>query len=75
VVRTTIEAARRKQRCGVAGVGSTSTADAVAQARAYQRLAPDGILAIWKRTSRSPIADRLFESYLRAIAGRRRFTS
>jgi dihydrodipicolinate synthase/N-acetylneuraminate lyase len=30
----------------IAGVASTSTADAVAQAKAYQKLGADGILAI-----------------------------
>src|ERR1700722_8559751 len=45
VVRTTIEAARGRVPV-VAGVASTSTADAVAQAKAYQQLGADGILAI-----------------------------
>src|SRR3984957_1770887 len=45
VVRTTIDAAQGRVPV-VAGVVSTSTADAVAQARAYQRLGADGILAI-----------------------------
>ena len=45
VVRTTIEAAQKRVPV-IAGVVSTSTADAVAQARAYQKLGADGILAI-----------------------------
>src|SRR5258705_12281232 len=45
VVQTTIEAAKRRVPVG-AGVASTSTSDAVAQAQAYQRLGGDGILAI-----------------------------
>src|ERR1041384_3689511 len=45
VVRTTIEAAGKRVPV-VAGVASTSTADAVAQAKAYERLGADGILAI-----------------------------
>src|SRR5438445_2948861 len=45
VVKTTIEAAGRRVPV-VAGVASTSTADAVAQAKSYQRLGADGILAI-----------------------------
>jgi 4-hydroxy-tetrahydrodipicolinate synthase len=53
VVRTTIEAAKGRVPV-VAGVASTSTSDAVAQARAYQQLGADGILAIsWKPISRS----------------------
>src|SRR3954467_14660781 len=45
VVQSTIEAADRRVPV-VAGVVSTSTADAVAQAKAYQKLGADGILAI-----------------------------
>src|SRR3954447_24912440 len=45
VVRTTIDAARRRVPV-IAGVASTSTADAVAQAKSYQNLGADGILAI-----------------------------
>ena len=47
VVQTTIEAAKGRVPV-VAGVASTSTSDAVAQAKAYQRLGADGILAILK---------------------------
>src|SRR3954463_32505 len=45
LVKTTIDAARKRGPV-VAGVASTSTADAVAQARAYQQLGAEGILAI-----------------------------
>ena len=43
VVRTTIEAARGRVPV-IAGVASTATADAVAQARSYQALGADGIM-------------------------------
>src|SRR6266446_2022902 len=42
VVQATIEAAKGRVPV-IAGVASTSTADAVAQARAYQKLGADGI--------------------------------
>jgi 4-hydroxy-tetrahydrodipicolinate synthase len=65
VVRATIDAAQRRVPV-VAGVASTSTDDAVAQARAYQKLGADGILAILE--AYFPIADAQVESYFRAIA-------
>jgi 4-hydroxy-tetrahydrodipicolinate synthase len=65
VVRTTIEAASGRVPV-VAGVASTSTRDAVAQARAYQRLGADGILAILE--AYFPLSDARVESYCRAIA-------
>ena len=65
VVQTTIEAAKGRVPV-VAGVASTSTADAVAQAKAYQRLGADGILAILE--AYFPLADAQVESYFRAIA-------
>jgi 4-hydroxy-tetrahydrodipicolinate synthase len=65
VVRTTIEAAKGRVPV-VAGVASTSTADAVAQAMAYQKLGADGILAIME--AYFPIADSGIEAYFRAIA-------
>ena len=65
VVRTTIEAARRRVPV-VAGVVWTSTADAVAQAKAYQKLGADGILAILE--AYFPLPDGGVESYFRAIA-------
>src|ERR1700675_2813659 len=45
IVRTTIEAASGRVPV-IPGVASTSTADAVAQAKNYERLGADGILAI-----------------------------
>lgn len=65
VVQTTIEAAKGRVPV-VAGVASTSTADAVAQARAYQKLGADGILAILE--AYFPLADAQIESYFRSIA-------
>jgi 4-hydroxy-tetrahydrodipicolinate synthase len=65
VVETTIEAARHRVPV-VAGVSSTSTADAVAQALSYQRLGADGILAILE--AYFPLKDAQIESYFRAIA-------
>jgi 4-hydroxy-tetrahydrodipicolinate synthase len=65
VVRTTIEAANKRVPV-VAGVASTSTADAVAQAKAYQKLGADGILAILE--AYFPLSDAQVEAYFRAIA-------
>jgi 4-hydroxy-tetrahydrodipicolinate synthase len=65
VVKTTIEAAHRRVPV-VAGVVSTSTLDAVAQARAYQKLGAAGILAILE--AYFPLADAQVESYFRSIA-------
>ena len=65
VVQTTIEAARGRVPV-VAGVVSTSTADAVAQAKSYQKLGADGILAILE--AYFPLGDAQIESYFRAIA-------
>ncbi|MFL6791032.1 MAG: dihydrodipicolinate synthase family protein [Bradyrhizobium sp.] len=65
VVQTTIEAANGRVPV-VAGVVSTSTADAVAQAKAYQKLGAAGILAILE--AYFPLADAQIESYFRAIA-------
>jgi 4-hydroxy-tetrahydrodipicolinate synthase len=65
VVRTTIEAAAGRVPV-VAGVASTSTADAIAQAQHYQRLGVDGILAILE--SYFPLKDAQVEAYFRAIA-------
>jgi dihydrodipicolinate synthase/N-acetylneuraminate lyase len=61
VVKTTIEATRRRMPV-VAGVVSTATSDAVAQARTYERLGADGILAILEVDF--PLADAQVESYL-----------
>jgi len=65
VVRITIEAAAGRVPV-VAGVASTATADAVAQARTYQRLGASDILAILE--AYFPLADAQVESYFRAIA-------
>src|SRR6266576_219086 len=64
VVQASIEAA--KGRVPVVGGAATSTADAVAQARDYQRLGADGILAILE--AYFPVKDAQIESYFRAIA-------
>ena len=65
VVQATIEAAQRRVPV-VAGVVSTSTVDAVAQAKAYQKMGADGILAILE--AYFPLGDAQVESYFRAIA-------
>jgi 4-hydroxy-tetrahydrodipicolinate synthase len=65
VVQATIEAAHKRVPV-IAGVAATATADAVAQAKAYQRLGADGILAILE--SYFPLKDAQVESYFRAIA-------
>src|SRR3954467_2755872 len=65
VVQATIEAAKGRVPV-IAGVASTSTADAVAQARAHQKLGADGILAILE--AYFPLADAQAESYFRSIA-------
>jgi 4-hydroxy-tetrahydrodipicolinate synthase len=65
VVQATIEAARGRVPV-VAGVASTSTVDAVAQAKSYQKLGADGILAILE--AYFPLKDAQVESYFRAIA-------
>jgi 4-hydroxy-tetrahydrodipicolinate synthase len=65
VVQATVEAAAGRVPV-VAGVASTATADAVAQAKTYQRLGADGILAILE--AYFPLQDPQVESYFRAIA-------
>lgn len=65
VVRATIEAARHRVSV-IVGVSSTSTADAVAQARTYQQLGADGILAILE--AYFPLKDAQVEAYFRAVA-------
>jgi 4-hydroxy-tetrahydrodipicolinate synthase len=59
VVQTAIEAAKGRVPV-IAGVASTSTADAVAQAKAYQKLGANGILAILE--AYFPVADAQIES-------------
>jgi len=65
VVQTTIDAAAKRVPV-IAGVASTSTADAVEQALRYQALGADGILAICE--AYFPLKDAQIESYFRAIA-------
>jgi 4-hydroxy-tetrahydrodipicolinate synthase len=65
VVKTTIEAAGGRVPV-VAGVASTATAEAVAQAKCYERLGADGILAILE--AYFPVGDAQIESYFLAIA-------
>jgi len=65
IVETTIEAAKGRVPV-VAGVASTSTLDAVAQAKAYQTCGADGILAILE--AYFPLSDAQVESYFRSIA-------
>jgi 4-hydroxy-tetrahydrodipicolinate synthase len=65
IVQATIEAAGGRVPV-VAGVASTSTLDAVAQAKQCQRLGANGILAILE--AYFPLADVQVESYFRAIA-------
>ena len=65
VVQTTIEVAKGRVPV-IAGVASTSTLEAVAQARAYQALGADGVLAILE--AYFPLNDARVESYFRAIA-------
>jgi len=65
VVEVTIEAARGRVPV-VAGVASTSTADAVAQARDYERLGASGILAILE--AYFPVSDEGVYAYFKAIA-------
>src|SRR5262245_3723447 len=62
VVRATIEAANKRVPV-VAGVASTVTAEAVDQARTYQKLGADGILAILEAFF--PLKDGQVESYSR----------
>ena len=65
VVQATIEAANKRVPV-IAGVASTSTADAVEQAKSYQKLGADGILAILE--AYFPLKDAQIEAYFRAIA-------
>jgi 4-hydroxy-tetrahydrodipicolinate synthase len=65
VVQTSIEAARGRVPV-IAGVASTSTQQAVAQAKAWQKLGADGILAILE--AYFPLQDAQVESYFHAIA-------
>lgn len=65
VVQATVDAAGGRVPV-LAGVASTSTADAVAQATSYQKLGATGILAILE--AYFPLKDSQVESYFKAIA-------
>jgi len=65
VVEVVIEAAKGRVPV-VAGVAATTIADAVSQAREYQRLGANGILAIME--AYFPISDEGVYSYFKAIA-------
>ena len=65
VVKATIEASAKKVPV-IAGVASTATADAVDQAKAYQKLGANGILAILE--AYFPLKDAQVEISFRAIA-------
>jgi dihydrodipicolinate synthase/N-acetylneuraminate lyase len=65
VVEVVVAAAQRRVPV-VAGVASTATADAVAQAREYERLGCDGILAILE--AYFPLAEDGVYAYFKAIA-------
>lgn len=65
VVEVTIKAAAKRVPV-VAGVAATTTADAVAQAKEYERMGADGILAILE--AYFPIADAGVVAYFKAIA-------
>jgi len=65
VVKATIEASAKKVPV-ITGVASTATADAVDQAKSYQKLGANGILAILE--AYFPLKDPQVESYFRAIA-------
>ena len=65
VVQATVEAADKRVPV-VAGVASTATADAVEQAKRWQELGTDGILAILE--AYFPLKDAQVEAYFRAIA-------
>lgn len=65
VVQATIEATNKRVPV-IVGVASTSTQDAVEQAKRWQRLGADGILAILE--AYFPLKDTQIESYFLAIA-------
>ena len=65
VVQATIEVAGKRVPV-IAGVASTATADAIEQAKRWQQLGADGILAIME--AYFPLKDAQVESYFRAIA-------
>ena len=65
VVKATVEAANKRVPV-IAGVASTATAEAVEQARRWQQLGADGVLAILE--AYFPVKDAQVEAYFRAIA-------
>lgn len=65
VVQATVEAAAGRVPV-IAGVGSTATSSAIAEARRYERLEVDGILAILE--AYFPLRDPQIEAYFRAVA-------
>ncbi len=65
VVEVVVRAAKGRVPV-VAGVASTTTADAVSQAREYEKLGVDGILAILE--AYFPIPDEGVHDYFRAVA-------
>jgi 4-hydroxy-tetrahydrodipicolinate synthase len=65
IVETVVEAARGRVPV-VAGVASTTTADAISQARCFERLGCSGILAILE--AYFPISDEGVFEYFKAIA-------
>ena len=65
VVAVVVEAARGRVPV-VAGVASTTTADAVTQAREFERMGADGILAILE--AYFPVPDEGVHAYFEAIA-------
>ena len=65
VVQVTVEAARGRVPV-VAGVASTTIVDAVAQARAVERIGASGVLAILE--AYFPVADEGVHDYFKAIA-------
>ncbi len=65
VVQATIEAADKRVPV-IAGVASTATQDAVEQAKRWQALGADGILAVLE--AYFPLKDAQVEAYFRAIA-------
>ncbi|WFU12882.1 dihydrodipicolinate synthase family protein (plasmid) [Rhizobium sp. CB3090] len=65
VVKATVEATAGRVPV-IAGVASTTTADAVAQARSYERMGADGILAVLE--AYFPLSEQQVETYFTAIA-------
>jgi 4-hydroxy-tetrahydrodipicolinate synthase len=65
VIAATVEAAKGRVPV-LAGVASTATVDAVAQAKSYEKLGATGILAILE--AYFPLKDAQVETYFRSIA-------